>query len=141
MMKWDSRMHNTRSVQVLKVAIPFFDVSEGELIDVEGLLQAIHPLTCGRERKMMDSVMSFFQMRHTMDLFRMMREMQKANEASGAEGTENPFEMLKMLMPEESQKDFEMISSMMEMMQAASVEQPEQAENEGEEEENEHIDV
>ena len=37
MMKWDSRMHNTRSVQVLKVAIPFFDVSEGELIDVEGL--------------------------------------------------------------------------------------------------------
>ena len=43
MMKWDSRMHNTRSVQVLKVAIPFFDVSEGELIDVEGLLQAIHP--------------------------------------------------------------------------------------------------
>ena len=59
MMKWDSRMHNTRSVQVLKVAIPFFDVSEGELIDVEGLLQAIHPLTCGRERKMMDSVMSF----------------------------------------------------------------------------------
>lgn len=60
MMKWDSRMHNTRSVQVLKVAIPFFDVSEGELIDVEGLLQAIHPLTCGRERKMMDSVMFFF---------------------------------------------------------------------------------
>ncbi len=54
-----------------------------------------------------------------MDLFRMMREVQKANEASGAEGTENPFEMLKMLMPEESQKDFEMISSMMEMMQAA----------------------
>ena len=51
MMKWDSRMHNTRSVQVLKVAIPFFDVSEGELIDVEGLLQAIHPLTCGRDRK------------------------------------------------------------------------------------------
>ena len=49
--------------------------------------------------------------------------------------------MLKMLMPEESQKDFEMISSMMEMMQAASVEQPEQAENDGEEEENEHIDV
>ena len=135
MMKWDSRMHNTRSVQVLKVAIPFFDVSEGELIDVEGLLQAIHPLTCGRERKMMDSVMSFFQMRHMMDLFRMMHE------ASGAEGTENPFEMLKMLMPEESQKDFEMISSMMEMMQAASVEQPEQAENEGEEEDNEHIDV
>ena len=129
MMKWDSRMHNTRSVQVLKVAIPFFDVSEGELIDVEGLLQAIHPLTCGRERKMMDSVMSFFQMRHMMDLFRMMRQVQKANEASGAEGTENPFEMLKMLMPEESQKDFEMISSMMEMMQAASVEQPEQAEN------------
>ena len=42
------------------MAIPFFDVSEGELIDVEGLLQAIHPLTCGRERKMMDSVMSFF---------------------------------------------------------------------------------
>ena len=124
MMKWDSRMHNTRSVQVLKVAIPFFDVSEGELIDVEGLLQAIHPLTCGRERKMMDSVMSFFQMRHMMDLFHMMREVQKANEASGAEGTENPFEMLKMLMPEESQKDFEMISSMMEMMQAASVEQP-----------------
>ena len=82
MMKWDSRMHNTRSVQVLKVAIPFFDVSEGELIDVEGLLQAIHPLTCGRERKMMDSVMSFFQMRHMMDLFRMMREVQKANEAS-----------------------------------------------------------
>ena len=34
MMKWDSRMHNTRSVQVLKVAIPFFDVSEGELCDV-----------------------------------------------------------------------------------------------------------
>lgn len=141
MMKWDSRMHNTRSVQVLKVAIPFFDVSEGELIDVEGLLQAIHPLTYGRERKMMDSVMSFFQMRHMMDLFRMMSEVQKANEASGAEGTENPFEMLKMLMPEESQKDFEMISSMMEMMQAASVEQPEQAENEGEEEDNEHIDV
>ena len=141
MMKWDSRMHNTRSVQVLKVAIPFFDVSEGELIDVEGLLQAIHPLTCGRERKMMDSVLSFFQMRHMMDLFHMMREVQMANEASGAEGTENPFEMLKMLMPEESQKDFEMISSMMEMMQAASVEQPEQAENEGEEEENEHIDV
>ena len=121
MMKWDSRMHNTRSVQVLKVAIPFFDVSEGELIDVEGLLQAIHPLTCGRERKMMDSVMSFFQMCHMMDLFRMMSEVQKANEASGAEGTENPFEMLK--------------------MQAASVEQPEQAENEGEEEDNEHIDV
>ena len=29
MMKWDSRMHNTRSVQVLKVAIACFDVSEG----------------------------------------------------------------------------------------------------------------
>ena len=67
--------------------------------------------------------------------------MQKSNDASVAECTENPFEMLKMLMPEESQKDFEMISSMMEMMQAASVEQPEQAENEGEEEDNEHIDV
>ena len=89
MMKWDSRMHNTRSVQVLKVAIPFFDVSEGELIDVEGLLQAIHPLTCGRERKMMDSVMSFFQMRHMMDLFRMMSEVQKANVKDAYAGGES----------------------------------------------------
>lgn len=141
MMKWDSRMHNTKSVQVLKTAIPFFDVSEGELVDVEGLLRAIYPLTCGKEKKMLDSVMSFFQMRRMMDLFQMMQKMQKENEASGADGTGNPFEMLKMLMPEESQKDFEMVSSMMEMMQESSKEQPKQAENEGEDESDEPIDV
>ena len=57
MFDWDNRMKNTRNVQILKTVIPFFDVSVGESIDLEGLFQAIRPFTGKRERQMVDRLL------------------------------------------------------------------------------------
>ena len=94
MMEWDSRMHNTRSVQVLKAAIPFFDVSVGEQIDMEGLLSAVRPFSSGRERKMLDLFLQFFQMRRMMEMMQVMQSMQQAQERAG-ETPADPFDLLK----------------------------------------------
>ncbi len=77
MMEWDSRMKNTYTVQVLKAAIPFFDVSVGESIDLEGLFGAIRPFATSRESRIVDMILQFFQMRRMLDLMSMMQSMQE----------------------------------------------------------------
>lgn len=119
MMEWDSRMHNTRSVQVLKAAIPFFDVSVGEQIDMEGLLSAVRPFSSGRERKMLDLFLQFFQMRRMMEMMQVMQSMQQAQERAG-ETPADPFDLLKTMLPAEEQETLDMVSSMMAMMQSSS---------------------
>ncbi len=120
MMEWDSRMQNTHSVQVLKAAIPFFDVSVGERIDMEGLLGAIRPFAAGRERRILDLFLQFFQMRHMMEMMQMMQAMQQAQEMAGESGGGDPFDMLKAMMPADQQETLDMVSAMMSMMQQES---------------------
>lgn len=116
MMEWDSRMKNTHSVKVLKTAIPFFDVSVGERIDLEGLLGAIRPFTSGRERRILDLFLQFFQMRRMMEMMQVMQSMQQAQEMAG-EGPADPFEMVKAMMPADQQDTLDMVAAMMSMMQ------------------------
>lgn len=134
MMEWDSRMKNTHTVQVLKAAIPFLDVSVGERIDLEGLLGAVRPFAAGRERRILDMFLQFFQMRHMMDMMQLMQSMQQAQEMAGeTEGAQaDPFSMLKAMMPADQQDTLDMVSAMMSMMQDGSPDPPEeQAEENG----------
>ena len=61
MINWNSRLQNKQSIEILKVAIPFFDVEVGETINMEGLLQAIRPFANGKERKLIDQILQLFQ--------------------------------------------------------------------------------
>lgn len=134
MMEWDSRMKNTHTVQVLKAAIPFFDVSVGEQIDMEGLLGAVRPFTAGGERRILDMFLQFFQMRHMMEMMQLMQSMQQAQEMAGETGeTSDPFDMLKAMMPASQQETLDMVSAMMSMMQqeSSSDSPEEQAEENG----------
>lgn len=117
MLEWDGRLKNTHSVQVLKTAIPFFDVSVGERIDLEGLLGAIRPFTSGRERRILDLFLQFFQMRRMMEMMQVMQSMQQTQEMSG-EAKTDPFDLLKAVMPSEQQETLDMMSAMMSMMQS-----------------------
>ena len=133
-MEWDSRMKNTHAVQILKAAIPFFDVSVGEVINLEGLFQAVRPHVLGRERRLIDMVLQFFQMKHMMEMMQfmqMMQEMQRAQEeqtqgmdgdgagegVSGMMGGMNPMELIRTMVPPEQQDTVEMMMSMMTAMQ------------------------
>ena len=60
MIEWDGRMQNNHMVKVLKAVIPFFDVSEGEKIDLEGVLGAIRPYASGKEQRILDMMLQFF---------------------------------------------------------------------------------
>lgn len=148
MMEWDTRMQNTRSVELLKTVIPFFDVPVGESINLEGALEALLPFVMGRQRRMINMILQISQMRRMMEMVQVMQAMQEFQQASQeAEGEgydgENPdsgfdsaggggfspdmMEMLKAMMPAEQQENFEMVSAMMSMMSP-----DEQAESGGE---------
>lgn len=138
MIEWDSRMKNTHSVKVLKTAIPFFDISVGERIDLEGLLGAVRPFTSGRERQILDLFLQFFQMRRMMEMMQVMQSMQQAQEMAG-ENPADPFDLVKAMIPADQQETLDMVSAMMSMMQSdqsPSSEPPsEQAGEDGEEDE------
>lgn len=142
MMEWDGRMQNTHSVKVLKTAIPFFDVSVGERIDLEGLLGAVRPFTSGREQRVLDLILQFFQMRRMMEMMQVMQSMQQAQEMAG-EGPSDPFELVKAMMPADQQETLDMVSAMMSMMQSDDNTSPEPpSEQEGEDgEEDESVDL
>ena len=153
MMEWDSRMHNTRSVQVLKAAIPFFDVSVGEQIDMEGLLSAVRPFSCARERRILDMFLQFFQMRRMMEMMQLVQAMQEMQSAAqnfpgstdGEVTDENPsgqdsfmgmpspdmMSMLKTMIPPEQQEMVDSMTAMMSMMQSRP-EEPGEGEKEDE---------
>lgn len=139
MMEWDCRMQNTHSMQVLKTAIPFFDVSVGERIDLEGLLGAIRPLTSGREKKIIDLFLQFFQMRRMMEMMQVMQSVQQAQEMSGEKGTDS-FDLLRAMVPPDKQETFDMMSSMMAMMQSEPEPPQEQEEENGGKGEDESVD-
>ena len=125
MMEWDSRMQNKHTVQILKSALPFFDVEIGENIDMEGLLQAIRPFVSGKERRMVDMFLQFFQMERMLQMMQVIQSMQQAqNFASEMSGnqeadSEGMFEMLKAMLPPEQLESIDMITAMMSMMQSA----------------------
>lgn len=136
MMEWDSRMQNNHSVKILKAAIPFLDIEIGEKIDIEGLLRAIRPFSAGRERKMMDLFLQFFQMRHMMEMMQLVQAMQAMQEAQqgaqeGRDGMSpqgagsDMMSVLKAMIPPEQQEMAESISAMMSMMQSQPEEQGE----------------
>lgn len=152
MMEWDSRMHNTQSVQILKAAIPFLDVSVGEKIDLEGLLGAIRPFASGKERRMIDMFLQLFSMKHMMEMMQLMQsmqEMQQAQEmaqemsgnkdtASSMMGGMDPMELIKTMVPPEQQDTVEMMMSMMSAMQTDT---PPSSASEQEGKENDHESV
>ena len=142
-MEWDTRMQNTRSVEILKTVIPFFDVPVGEPINLEGVLEALLPFVEGRARRIIDLFLQLGQMRRMMEMVQMMQAMQEFQQASQEAGNgesqgENPddshgggdgfgpdmMEMLKTMMPAEQQENFEMISAMMSMMSPTSMMSP-----------------
>lgn len=139
MNQWDSRMHNTQSVQMLKVAIPFFDVPVGEKIDLEGVFGAIRPFAGRKERKLIDIVLQFFSMRHMMEMMQIMQTMQEMQKSGDREaGKEDksfaggmaPMEFIRSMVPPEQQDMVEMMFSMM----------SEETEQAGKEKENESVD-
>lgn len=123
MMEWDSRMQNTHSVQVLKAAIPFLDIPLGERIDLEGLFGAIRPFSRGRERRLIDMLLQFFQMKHMMEMMQLMQSMQQAQEMSEemGGGPIDPMSIVKTMVPPEQQ---DMVETMMSMMSAMQEDSP-----------------
>lgn len=115
-MEWDSRMKNTHSVQILKAAIPFFDVTVGEKIDMEGLLSAIRPFASMKERKLIDLFLQFFQMSHMMEMMQLMQSMQSMQQEQEM-GNRNPMDLLKNIIPAEHQETVDMMMCMMSAMQ------------------------
>lgn len=85
MMEWDCRMKNDHCVKILKAAVPFLDVRNGESIDLEGLLQAVQPLVPRNQRKILDMFLQFFQMRRMMDLVQVMQTMQQMTPDMGGQ--------------------------------------------------------
>ena len=144
MLEWDSRIQNKQSVQILKAVIPFFDVAVGESIDMEGLLGAVRPFTGGRERRMVDMLLQFFQMRRMMEMVQLVQSMQqlsamsegadsmgeevnsmekdsvpweeKGEEQHGNSGSSGMMDMLRSMVPPEQQSNLEMMTAMMSMM-------------------------
>ncbi|MCH5252186.1 MAG: hypothetical protein J1F22_04370 [Lachnospiraceae bacterium] len=112
MIEWDSRMQNNHSVQLLKAAIPFFDVAVGEMIDLEGLFRAIRPFTGGRERWVIDILLQFFQMERMMSMMQLMNAMQ-----SREGDPQDMSDILRATLSPEQQDTVDMVSSMMSMMQ------------------------
>ena len=126
MLEWDGRLNNAQSVQILKAAIPFLDVSVGEKIDLEGLLGAVRPFSLGRERKIIDMFLQVFQMKHMMEMMQLMQAMQQTQEMGAeSDGDTNPnqngnmgaMELIRNMIPPEQQDTVEMMMSMMTAMQ------------------------
>lgn len=126
MLEWDGRLNNAQSVQILKAAIPFLDVSVGEKIDLEGLLGAVRPFSSGRERKIIDMFLQVFQMKHMMEMMQLMQAMQQTQEMGAeSDGDTNPnqngnmdaMELIRNMIPPEQQDTVEMMMSMMTAMQ------------------------
>ncbi len=139
MMEWDNRMQNTRSVEILKAVIPFFDIGVGEAFDMEGMLGAVRPFAASGEKHIVDMILQFFQMRRMIEMVQIVQSMQQMQSASGSEEGEDSYgmkpgmmDMLKSMVPPDQQENIEMISAMMSMMGGG-----EQAENG---EENESVD-
>lgn len=147
MIGWDNRMRNNHGVQILKAAIPFIDVAVGELIDMEGLLSAVRPFARGRELRILDMILQFFQMQRVMEMMQMVQSMQQMQEFAGSGGADGGdgetgegsggspamFEMLKTMIPPEQQDMVEMMNAMMAMsdgMQGADI-PPEDEQREG----------
>ncbi|MCH5265986.1 MAG: hypothetical protein J1F02_08810 [Lachnospiraceae bacterium] len=126
MLEWDSRMQNNHSIKVLKAAIPFFDVAIGETIDLEGLFHAIRPFIHGWERRILDMLLQFFQMRHMMEMLQVVQAMQAMQAAynNSADqdgqpeggGMEGMFDMLRDTLPPGQQDVIDMAKAMMSMM-------------------------
>lgn len=144
MIGWDNRMRNNHSVQILKAAIPFIDVAVGERIDMEGLLSAVRPFAHGRELRILDMILQFFQMQRMMEMMQMVQSMQQMQEfagngegdgeaGEGSGGSSAMFDMLKTMIPPEQQDMVEMMNAMMAMsdgMQGADI-PPEDEQREG----------
>ncbi|MBO5489724.1 MAG: hypothetical protein J5972_07465 [Eubacterium sp.] len=75
MFEWDSRMQNNHSVKILKAAIPFLDVEQGEQIDMVGLLNAVRPFLGAKELPIVDMILQLLQMKDMMQMFQMMQQM------------------------------------------------------------------
>ena len=117
MINWDGRMQNTHIVKILKAAIPFLDVPAGENIDLEGLLGAIRPYVEGKERRILDMILQFFQMRHMMEMMQLVQSMQEMQQAQQDGGNGNPMDWIKMMVPAEQQETVDLMMSMMSAMQ------------------------
>lgn len=152
MMEWDSRMKNNQGVKVLKAAIPFLDVAIGETINIEGLLGAVRPFVCGKERQVLDVFLQFFQMRRMFDMMQLVQSMQQMQdmaegfsgadesggetpgEKAGAGGMPSPemLSMLKAMVPPDQQDMVDSMMALVSMMQS----QPDKQDG-GNEEDNE----
>lgn len=102
MMEWDCRMKNDHCVKILKAAVPFLDVPNGESIDLEGLLQAVQPLVPRNQRKILDVFLQFFQMRRMMDLVQVMQTMQQMTPDMGGQAQDVPDDPQPPVSPQEA---------------------------------------
>lgn len=137
MMEWDGRMQNTHIVKILKAVIPFLDVPAGEKIDLEGLLGAIRPYVAGRERRILDMILQFFQMRHMMEMMQLVQSMQEMQQAQQDGGNGNSMDWIKMIVPAEQQETVDMMMSMMSAMQDTDTTTSGEDQHNNKEEENE----
>lgn len=86
-------------------------------LDVEGLFQAIREFANESERRIIDMVLQFFQMKHMMDMFQMMEMAGMAQTASDSGmNSDMMMEMLKEGMPKDQQENFEMLQMVLSMM-------------------------
>lgn len=102
MMEWDCRMKNDHCVKILKAAVPFLDVCNGESIDLEGLLQAVQSLVPRNQRKIIDMLLQFFQMRRMMDLVQVMQTMQQMAPDMGGQAQAVPDDPQPQVSPQEA---------------------------------------
>jgi hypothetical protein len=93
-LEWDSRMKNNHYVKVLKAVIPFLDVEVGETIDLEGLLGAAAPFAKASEKKMIDMLLQFFQMKRMLEMISVLKTMMPTEEEGTAESMMEMFSMM-----------------------------------------------
>jgi hypothetical protein len=105
-------------------------------VDMEGLFKAIREFGNEKERRMVDMMINFFQMKRMMEMVKMMQEMQEMQKKSNDMSSKNEqscsekkksssgekqdmdamMEFLKSSMPKDQQDNFDMIQMAMAMM-------------------------
>lgn len=99
---------------------------ESNSVNIEGLLQAIREFCNERERRIVDMILNFFQMRQMMEMVQMMQAAQQASQAASASSESSGgggnmdimMEMLKSNMPEEQKENFDMMEMVLSMMKS-----------------------
>lgn len=94
--------------------------NENRSVDMEGLFQAIREFCSEKDRRMVDMLLNFFQMKRIMEMMQMMQMANQASQAASEGGDDMGamMDFLKSSMPKEQQENFDMLQMVLSMMKS-----------------------